>query len=217
MGSGAARPMSTETRASPISPGPSPMVAELPVPKAPKPPPLPQHLSSCWYWAVAKRSAQVEYRSTDSFLGTRPVPRFTYGRFSPISFALSPSVLELPYPSTPGLSEFLPQHLTISLSSMAHTCWYPQSISLTVLPVPRLTCGSASPICERLQPPLFVVPVPSCPYSFLPKHFSMLLSSITHVNLSPVSTDMANLPVQRLTAGNASPMVPLTLPGKLFV
>lgn len=66
--------MSTETRASPISPGPSPMVAELPVPL---PMPAPQHFSSWVFDAEAYRRTHVEEDPTVMSFANLPVPMST--------------------------------------------------------------------------------------------------------------------------------------------
>jgi hypothetical protein len=72
----------------------------------------------------------------------------TAGKLSPMSLALVPYILLLPYPSCPRL--FAPQHLTDPSSSTAHVCRPPAHMSVIVLPC-GFVCVSYASTCAHLM------------------------------------------------------------------
>src|SRR5688572_32266601 len=104
----------------------------------------------------------------------RPWPTGTSGRKSPISLLASPRGLVSPRPRLP--ERLLPQHLSwfvltspggrLGVSRIAHVWYTPSVTSFAVVPLPRLTYGSMSPIspglsprCERSPTPRFAPPL----------------------------------------------------------
>src|SRR5690606_33650959 len=104
-------PRATALRLSPISLALSPRARLSPRPSWPCPL-LPQHFT----WPLSSR-AQVWLLPVATARATRPAPRLTAGRLSPISPAASPRARVSPWPRRP--LPLAPQHLTWSLSSRA--------------------------------------------------------------------------------------------------
>ena len=134
----------------------------------------------------------------------RPVPRETFGRLSPISFAESPIVLAAPWPSCPYPP--YPQHFTLPSSRRAQVCSSPATTCSAVRPAPSSTTSKLSPISFAPSPTSFELPLPSLPLEPQPQHLIPPVSSLAQVWALPVHTSTAVRPVPRFTVGRWSPI-----------
>jgi len=123
-------PISTDGRKSPIVFRESPRLVVSPTPSCPLAP-RPQHFT-----APVVEIAHDDCQPQSNSLITKPVPRLTPGRLSPISLTASPLLSVSSYPNVPY--SLFPQHLrTFPVDSAQQKLSAPQSRLSMINPVPR--------------------------------------------------------------------------------
>ena len=132
------------------------------------------------------------------------MPKLKAGRSSPIVPAAFPRCTVSPCPNPPPVP--CPQHLMLSSSKTAQTCFSPTARSFAVRPVPRFTVGRWSPILPGASPKSLVDSEPSMPWTCHPQHFTEESSNLAHTACSPPPICSAVLPVPKSTRGRLSPM-----------
>mmetsp|Transcript_28169 Transcript_28169/g.67314 ORF Transcript_28169/g.67314 Transcript_28169/m.67314 type:complete len:218 (-) Transcript_28169:851-1504(-) len=176
-------PKSRAARASPISPGSSPLLQHAPAPLVQQS--VSDRKPSCCFSLLPQHFTAPLSRITHAWLepvaiamAVRPVPTATAGRTSPISSTPRPLSALSPIPNCP--SALSPKHLRTKALEIAHVKQRPHdtvSINTGATPPKSTTSRSAG----TLLPLLSSTPSPICPSLLEPQHLRVLMSEIAHV------------------------------------